>query len=219
MTLAEALDPSPSPAFILLLSEKLDELKRKVTDNVRQFSYLVLARRKLDDGKLQGINPEWVEEFSALPEVSLVVVEADGAKGRSLKAPREKEPVVPLSTTLLVPVVGIDALDCPLAEPYVFRSEIAARILDLPLGSKVTPEVIARLLWKLTPKESGKARIIPFINKVDHPDLLGKARNVGEVLLRLCPGIERVLLGQALGTPGVHEILTGRGTSYIGKEM
>ncbi|MDP3046350.1 MAG: selenium cofactor biosynthesis protein YqeC, partial [Chloroflexota bacterium] len=69
--------------------------------------------------KLAGISPALVDEIAVLPGVDAVLVEADGARGASLKAPAEYEPVVPLSTTLLVPVAALDALGRPLAEPTV----------------------------------------------------------------------------------------------------
>ncbi|MBU1208751.1 MAG: hypothetical protein KKH04_17800, partial [Proteobacteria bacterium] len=54
-----------------------------------------------------------------------------------------------------------------------------------------------------------KARIIPFINKVDIPGGLEKARNLARSLLKIDRGkIERVLLGQAQYFPWVKEIIS-----------
>ena len=108
--------------------------------------------------------------------VSAIINEADGAAGRPLKAPRDGEPVIPNNTTLLVPLVGIDAAGCPLDEEWVFRSAIASRLLDLPMGSPVTEEAIVRLVLESVKGGPAGARIVPMINKVDIPGGLEKAK-------------------------------------------
>ena len=207
-TTTKIWEPAPSPSFALFLSEQISEMKKWVLKNLGQYPYLVIARKKLDDGKLQGILPEWSEELLSLADVSSIIVEADGAAGRSLKAPREGEPVLPKNTTLLVPVVGIDVLGRPLDEQYVFRSEIAARILNLAIGTTVTEEMITRLLAEIIKNRPEKARVIPFINKVDVPGGLEKARNLAQGLLVMArPKIERITLGQAQHFRAVKEII------------
>ena len=207
-TTTKIWEPAPSPSFALFLSERLSEMKKWVDDNLQKYSYLVIAQKKLTDGKLQGIIPQWVEELDSLPGVSFVLVEADGAAGRSLKAPREGEPVVPLNTSLLVPVVGIDVLGCPLEEKHVFRSEIATRVLNMALGSTLTEAMIARLLKEIIKVRPPNARVISFINKVDLPGGLEKARELASHLQRIeGVKIERVILGQAQGHPVVKEII------------
>src|SRR4030042_4535629 len=79
-------------------------------------------------GKLIGVEPALVDALIALPEVDIVIVEADGAKGRSLKAPAAHEPVIPSSTSVLTPVAAVDALGQPLGERTVQRPESVARV-------------------------------------------------------------------------------------------
>ena len=208
-TTTKIWEPAPSPSFALFLSEQIAEMKKWVLMNLGQYPYLVIARKKLDDGKLQGILPEWGEELLALAGVSSIIVEADGAAGRSLKAPREGEPVLPGNTALLVPVVGIDVLGRPLDEQYVFRSQIAARLLDAPIGTTVTEEIIARLLAELIKNRPEKARVIPFINKVDLPGGLEKARALAAHLLGTGGAkIERVVLGRVQNSPVVERVIS-----------
>jgi probable selenium-dependent hydroxylase accessory protein YqeC len=207
-TTTKIWEPAPSPSFALFLSEQISEMKKWVLKNLGEYPYLVIARKRLDDGKLQGILPEWGEELLSLADVSSIIFEADGAAGRSLKAPREGEPVLPGNTTLLVPVVGIDVLGRPLDEQYVFRSEIAARILNVAIGTTVTEEMIARLLAELIKNRPEKARVIPFINKVDLPGGLEKARRLAARLLETEGAkFERVILGQAQQFPAVKEMI------------
>jgi len=208
-TTTKIWEPAPSPSFALFVSEQISEMKKWVLKNLGQYPYLIIAREKLDDGKLQGILPEWSEELLSLADVSSIIVEADGAAGRSLKAPREGEPVLPNNTTLLIPVVGIDVLGRPMDEQYVFRSQIAARILNAALETTVTEEMIGRLLAEIIKSKPETARVIPFINKVDIPGALEKARALAAHLLGTEGAkFERIILGQARYSPVVEEIIS-----------
>jgi probable selenium-dependent hydroxylase accessory protein YqeC len=200
--------PEPSPSFGLFLSTQFSVLRDRISRHLGDYPYLIVAQERLSNGKLRGIPPLWVESLAAISGVSILLVEADGAAGRSLKAPREDEPVLPGNTSLLVPVVGIDVLGCPLDEQHVFRAELAARLLRRQTGGEVTPEIIASLLGLIPGKRPSGARVIPFINKVDLPGSLEKSRALGRYLLNYKPlEAERVLLGNARLSPPVRESL------------
>jgi probable selenium-dependent hydroxylase accessory protein YqeC len=114
-----------------------------------------------------------------------------------------------LNTTLLVPVVGIDALGSPLDENHVFRSKLAMEILQRPAGTVLNEEMIARLLAATLKGRPDGARVIPFINKIDSPNDLERSRKLGRALLNI-PGreIKRVVLGQAQKAPVVKEVIS-----------
>jgi probable selenium-dependent hydroxylase accessory protein YqeC len=206
-TTTKIWEPAPSPSFALFLSTQLLEMIHWISNRLGSCPYLIVAREKLSDGKLRGIPPEWVEKLASVPGVSILLVEADGAAGRSLKAPREDEPVLPENTSLLIPVMGIDALGCPLDDRHVFRAELAARLLHLQPGQEVTPEIIARLLALIVKKLPSGARVIPFINKADLPGLLEKGRSLARFLTTCEPlRAARVVLGNAALSPSAIEI-------------
>lgn len=75
-----------------------------------------------------------------------LIVEADGARGRALKAPADHEPLVPNFTNIVVPVVGAAGLGQPLDETWVHRPERFAALTNLQLGERVSPEAVIRLL-------------------------------------------------------------------------
>jgi probable selenium-dependent hydroxylase accessory protein YqeC len=206
-TTTKIWEPAPSFSFGLFLSTQFSEMSQWISTHLGSYPYLIVAQEKLGNGKLRGIPPQWVERLASIPGVDLFLVEADGAAGRSLKAPREEEPVLPENTSLLVPVVGIDALACPLDERHVFRAELAARLLHLEPGREVTPEIVARLLALIVKKLPSGARVIPFINKTDLPGALEKARSMARYLLA-CEHFQtsRVVLGSARSSPPAIEI-------------
>jgi probable selenium-dependent hydroxylase accessory protein YqeC len=111
--------------------------------------------------KLIGVNPDVVTDFIRLADS--VLVEADGARTRSLKAPAPYEPVWPRSTSLAVAVVGIDAVGAPLAEEYIHRPDRVSAITGLALGQPVTPAVVAECV---THPEGLFARVPPHARRV-----------------------------------------------------
>jgi probable selenium-dependent hydroxylase accessory protein YqeC len=211
-TTTKIFEPSPSEAPLLLLETDEEELMRLLLDNLGKHKHITLASEKLSSGKLNGVSSEFVVKLAGLNQVSCIVVEADGAAHRSLKAPNPTEPVIPINTSLVIPVVGIDALGCRLTEKDVFRPEIVSDLLGLPLGEVISAESIAFLIThrqgiiKGSPEE---ARIVPFINKMDLDRGLSKGRDLADKILAMRhPQIERVVLGQAQSAEPVIEVVS-----------
>lgn len=93
--------------------------------------------------KVTGLAPAVVDRLSRqLPAVTWLV-EADGARGRLLKAPAAHEPVIPSGTNRVVVVASLDAVGRALDKGTVHRSEIVARLLGVELGALIMPEMIA----------------------------------------------------------------------------
>jgi len=176
-------------------------------------------------GKLTGIAPETVDALIAMPGVDGVIVEADGAKGRSLKAPAPYEPVIPQSTAILVPVAAVDAVGQPLDEDFVHRPEIVAGLVGAEMGQIISPQMISTVLLhadgglKSAPPE---ATIIPLINKVSE-DRTEAARDIARTLLE-STRVERVLLAAVAEEEPVKEawgrvaavVLAAGGSSRFG---
>ncbi len=172
-------------------------LLQKVEAALERHSQItVAAGLREDEEKLRGVEPSLVDELVALPSVDAVIVEADGAKGRSLKAPAAYEPVIPSATSILVPVAAIDALGQRLGDKIAHRPEIVARLIGVGLGQMITPEIICSIVihpeggMKNAPDQ---ARIIPLINKVVAAEMK-PARQIAQLLLT-SPRVQRVLLG------------------------
>jgi probable selenium-dependent hydroxylase accessory protein YqeC len=147
----------------------------------------VIGKNVLGNGKVEGVPPEWCDRLLAEGVVDALVVEADGAARKPLKAPEAWEPVVPDATTVFVAVVGLSCLGRPLDEETVFRSQLATRVAGVALGSPVTPEVLARLLLSAEGLLKGKpkgARAVAFLNQADGDAELRGGRVVAEAALK-----------------------------------
>jgi probable selenium-dependent hydroxylase accessory protein YqeC len=211
-TTTKIFEPSSYETPLLLLETDEGELMRLLLDSLGEHRHVTLASGRLASGKLNGISPEFVVELAGLGQVSFIVVEADGAAHKSLKAPNPTEPVIPINSSLVIPVVGVDAVGCRLTEKDVFRPEIVSNLLGLPLGEVISPDAIAFLITHhqgIIKGSPERARIVPFINKMDLDEGLSKGRDLADKILAMRhPRIERVVLGQAQSPEPVIEVIS-----------
>ena len=158
--------------------------------------------------KAKGVPPELPDSWLARPDVDFVLVEADGSRMRPIKAPAAHEPVIPPQTTLVVPVVGIDALDGRFSQ-VTHRAELAAELLqNSVIGEQLSVENVARLIAHPQGGLKGVpdgARVVPFINKVETAVQLHAARQIAHQLLNT-PRIERVIIGATKTAEPVREV-------------
>lgn len=154
-----------------------------------------------DVEKAFGVPADLPARLLARPDVDIVLVEADGSRMRPIKAPADHEPVIPSGTTLVVPVVGIDALNGRLSQ-IAHRPEkmIALGIADSPDG--LTAADIARLLAHPNGGLKGVpdgARVMPLLNKVETADQRAIAHDIAQLALRQSPRLEKISIGAVLG--------------------
>jgi molybdenum cofactor cytidylyltransferase len=153
-------------------------------------------------GKAFGVEPALVDKIAALEQVDVVINEADGSRMHPFKAPGDHEPVIPDSTTLLIPVVGVDVIGAPLDDEHVHRAERVAALASVKLGTTVDPELVARVIAH---PEGGlkncplHARVIPLINKTQNVAQLVAGRDLAGRLLRH-DAIDAVALGAVRNT-------------------
>lgn len=178
------IDPhaaSPSGALWKALRKALDAQ-----------GHVTLAGRLLADGKLRGLSPAQMAALAGVRPAHAVLVEADGAAGRPLKAPAPHEPAVPPQTTLCVALLGLDGLGRRLNEA-AHRPESALKLCGLPPDAghtTVLPEHLACLalhgegLFRACP---ASARRVVLCHKADMPGGLEAARRTALAARRLYP--------------------------------
>ncbi len=201
-TTTKILEPIPAEDECLFLSESQEEILESVPRLLSGYPRIILAGRRLaemapqrDDAypfpvranKLQGISPVVVDRLAErLPE-TLILVEADGARHRSLKAPAAYEPVLPTSTTILVPMAALDVVGQPLTQERVHRIEQVAAISGVAPGQTVTPRVVAAVLSHPQGGLKGippGAQAIPILNQLAGEVASPEAREVARLLLQ-----------------------------------
>lgn len=201
-----------APGSSLIIEPDEEKMIAQLIPELKRHRHVTLASKRLiDEGKLKGISPELIVRLAELEQIAYIIVEADGAARRPLKAPNATEPVIPQNTSLVISIVGIDALGSRLNEENVFRPEIVSRLTGLPLGSFISADAITTLI---THKEGiikgspAHARIIPLINRMDLVKDTSEAEGLAHGILdSRHPQIERVILGQVQSAEPVIEIL------------
>ncbi len=194
--------PPPFDEWPLVLTEGPRAWQAAAAQALAEERRVFIAARQDPDGKLAGIPPAEVAALTGLGDT--VLVEADGARGRCLKAPAAHEPAIPSSATMVVPVIGLQALGWPLGSPVVHRPERLAALLDLAPDAPVSEETLVRLL--LHPEGGLRcipagARVVPLCNQAEGPGLRAAARRVAAGLLRAKGTISRVVVGALRGEP------------------
>ncbi|HHX50889.1 MAG TPA: putative selenium-dependent hydroxylase accessory protein YqeC [Clostridia bacterium] len=106
----------------------------------------LIAGRALQEGKLKGIPPEWIDEISLLAPDCYILVEADGAARKPFKAPATHEPVIPRKSQMVVGVVGAGAPGLPLTGDNFHRWEHLAGIAGVSFGDALGVEAMARVI-------------------------------------------------------------------------
>jgi probable selenium-dependent hydroxylase accessory protein YqeC len=153
---------------------------------LRERGRATLLGRRVRSDKFRGVAASRVDALAA--RADLVLVEADGARGRSLKLPASHEPVIPASSTLVLVVAALDVLGRPLDGERVHRLERVAAVCGKAVGDAADAEDVARVLGH---GEGYLARIPRgvrngvFLNKAEDEGTLAAAAVIAARLLPL----------------------------------
>lgn len=107
---------------------------------------ITLLGKSMDNSKIRGISTEHVKEIHRGEIFDIILVEADGARMKPLKAPANHEPVVPNFSTITIGVIGLDSIGMPLDDNHVHRPEILSSILNVELPHIVNENDIINLV-------------------------------------------------------------------------
>lgn len=168
------------------------QLERLLDDHRMVFVY-----QSLRGGKAQGLPEEQVARLIDEMNADILLIEADGARHLPVKAPRHHEPVIPLDTTIVVNVAGLDAIGHTLSEVCYNPEPIIERYGFQPNGL-VQPAWLAQIMRDETiglKNIPETARIVALLNKADSSSLLyGRGRRTAQLMLRK-PGVDAVAIG------------------------
>ncbi len=160
--------------------------------------------------RCKSVEPAFIDELYASGWFDCILVEADGAKRKPIKAPADYEPVIPKSTTAVIGVIGLDCLGKAVSEENIHRCGLFCACTGRKPGEMIDRESIIRLimaengLFKSAPAASRK---IVLLNKADTAELQTAGRadrpgacpqqtTVGCIALRCSRAAICVLSGQ-----------------------
>jgi molybdenum cofactor cytidylyltransferase len=164
--------------------------------------------------RVGGLAPEVLLSLSAFARANQVplLIEADGARERALKAPAEHEPAIPDFVDSVVVLAGLSALGQPLDAKHVHRPEIFAALSGLAIGETITAEALAAVLAHRQGGLKGipsQARRILLLNQVEGERLAGAARGLARRLLGPYQAVLATSLQMDEGVQAVYERTAG----------
>lgn len=118
-------------------------------------------------GKIKGVSEE---EYRKLKDrCDILLVEADGAKRKPLKAPAEHEPVIPKDADMVIGMAGASAIGKTIEEGC-HRAELVGKLL----GKNITEVITAEDLVKVLKSEQGQKKQVSQIYRmvIGQADLL-----------------------------------------------
>jgi len=229
-TTTKIMEPIPRADEYLIISDDAEDTLTQIPELLTRYSKILLAHHRLEESdphiegdvsypfqvrttKVKGMAAEMVDQLALrLAGQAVILVEADGARHCSLKAPAPHEPVVPESTTLVVPVASLHVLGKPLGDQHVFRPELVAALSGTSVGEPVTAVTVAAVL---SHPEGGLkqipllARVVPILNQWEGDRGSTAAQRVAELVL-CSERIERVVIASLRQADPVLDVVEGR---------
>lgn len=185
-------------------NELLERIRADSTSRIIAFAQPSQRR-----GRHAGVSLERVAEFRQAGGFDLMLIKADGARGRLIKAPAEHEPPIPSWACTVVPIVSAKVFGLKLTERIAHRIDRLCAVTGLQPGEKIEPRHVARLL--ASPggalKNTGDATVIPLINMVDDDERGTHARAAAEQALALTRRFACVVLAAMRNPEPVIEIV------------
>lgn len=174
-------------------------LGAKVAETLAGEGVAVVGAARISKNRLGGLDPTFFPTIA--PPDGVTLVEADGARHRSLKGTADYEPALPDGVTLVVAVGGTRALGEAVGEKHVHRPAVFSQITGAGPGHTITTQAFARALlagFHNTPENSRRAALL---TDVEPGPSMAEASAIGRQLWR--GGVSKVVLTSLPGeTPG-----------------
>jgi probable selenium-dependent hydroxylase accessory protein YqeC len=184
---------------------------------VESSSPITFLGRSIMRNKLIGLPSDYLGELLSRLTWDLVVVEADGSRGRSIKGHRLGEPVVPLCATHCVIVIGADGIEAFVNSDHCHRPEVIQDLLGVSWGERLSAKRVVDLLAHrrgLLAKIPGDIEVLVYVNKAPLGREHDAARLFAHELLERCGSrIRRVAVGDNLQGGLVEAFLTETGAT------
>ena len=210
-TTTKILKPGSDLHQAVIIEKDPQRLISKCRDAAQEHAFVTAAAgsSKIRE-KLVGFRSEVIEAVWRSGLFEWIVVEADGAKRKPIKAPADHEPVIPGESGWVVGLVGLTGIGKPFSDQWVFRPEQFQRITGLRRGDTVSPAAIAAILSDsrgLMKGAPAKARKMVFLNQADTADRIAYAKQVVALLEKEPCAIERVVFGRLKPAPHIIDTI------------
>lgn len=176
--------PDQSPATII--EGIVDELVKTSKSFLTRYPHFSAgSKQDIATRKLVGFTLDTLHQLWQANLFDWILVEADGARRKPLKATAAHEPVIPEITTHLMLVTGLDVVGTPLDESHVHRSTLFSDNTGLSLGETINEHAIATSIAIEIKKAEALGHPLfntVFLNKADTPDRIASGQKIAELL-------------------------------------
>ena len=202
-TTTRIFKPDPDLSSLIYVTEDLPAVLEKLDAPVSGGLHVTAACGELAAGnKLIGYAPQQIDVLQKTGFFEWIIVEADGARQRPLKAPAAHEPAVPASSGWVIGVVGLEAIGKPLDDRYVFRPQQYCLLTGVAAGAPVTSESVVRAILSphgiLKGSPPGAKRIV-FLNGAEGTVRCAAGCEIARLLMERGKGtFHRIIVGSLL---------------------
>lgn len=136
---------------------------------------ITLVTGPLEGDRAQPVNStilSWLHETSKTRDIPLLI-EADGARQRPLKASAAHEPPIPDFVDTVIAIAGLSGLGKPVTDEFVFRADRFREISE-SASRVVTAEMLTRVLTRpegVLKNIPPHARRVALLNQAEKPEL------------------------------------------------
>lgn len=128
----------------IVVSEDPAERVSKVKAALSDSKSVIAGSDLISKNRVGGVEPKDVASLAEL--VDVVLVEADGARGKWVKGTAEHEPAIPDSATVTIGVANIGAFGLAATEENVHRPELFSALTGVGPGQSITARAFALAL-------------------------------------------------------------------------
>lgn len=188
--------PTPLHCPKTIIEPDIDLLVQQIQSALRTTTHISAGSRlDKENNKLSGLAPETVDALWQTHLFDTILVEADGAAQKPVKASAPHEPVIPQTSTCLIIVTGLDGVGTPLDVHHVHRPEIFSKNTQLDLGEMITASAVARsILLELKKAKNVCASTTDSVMLLNKADLPERKKTAADIIKKLQQDHELALL-------------------------
>jgi len=210
-TTTKIMWPAQTESKHVILADSIEEVLSRARKLLMETRHISAVSHQIPPHpeKVKGFPPQAINALWKTGMFRWILVEADGANRRPLKAPARHEPVIPDCSGWVIGLMGLIGVGKALDEKWVFRPELFAKLTGLKVGEPVTEEAAAVSLKRKDGIMKGtphKAYKVIFLNMADQPGALKTGRRIAKLLEQEKETrFSRIVIGKALHDEPVSE--------------
>lgn len=202
------LPPFPNTLAGAIIIAPSEQLLAQVVQAAYQ-RLIAFAHPAVNDSRVAGVTLAMLAEIQARVEFNVLLIKADGARQRLIKAPAEYEPVIPANTQTVLGLVSARAMGRKLDERIAHRVELIEACTGAQRGQVLQPIHIARLIASEQGLQRGisNADFVPIINQVDNQSYYQVAATAAKLALKLSDRFDYVVLAAMRRAQPIVEVV------------